>query len=95
MIRTIKEEVIWPCEYENAREVKDAIEAFVECYNRYYPRSSLEYLSPLEAKEKYYKMMEVNNADYTNSTRKFRAFKGEQYPEFLSILSWALIRSEK
>ena len=74
VIRTIKEEIIWPYEYETIEEAREAVKRFVEAYNKDYPHSSLGYLSPLEVEEKYYKLMEGENADYTNSIQKVSTF---------------------
>ncbi len=60
LIRTIKEEVIWPYEYKTVQEAREAIEKFAEDYNRAYPHSALGYLSPLEAKERHHKMKETS-----------------------------------
>ena len=73
-IRTIKEEAIWPAEYEGIEEAREALNKFVGEYNSYYPHSGLGYLSPLEVERKYYKIMEENDADYTNSTQKLSTF---------------------
>lgn len=74
MIRTIKEEVIWPFEYETVDEAKEALSRFVERYNRYYPHSALGYLSPLEAEERYYKIKEGKDGHSTNFTQKVSTF---------------------
>ena len=42
------------------QEAREAIEKFVEDYNRAYPHSALGYLSPLEAEERYHKMKEAS-----------------------------------
>ncbi len=42
--------------------------------NKSHPHSGLGYLSPLEVERKYYKIMEENDADYTNSTQKLSTF---------------------
>jgi len=74
MIRTIKEEVIWPFEYETVQEAKEALSRFAEEYNHYYPHSALGYLAPVEAEKKYYKIMEGKDGYSTNFTQKVSTF---------------------
>ncbi len=47
MIRTIKEEVIWPNEFENLQEAKETLEKWILIdYNKLYVHSALNYKSP-------------------------------------------------
>ena len=48
-------------EYNTVQEARETIEEFVQYYNRAYPHSTLGYLSPLEAEERYYKMKEASH----------------------------------
>lgn len=55
MMRTIKEEVIWPNEFETLEEAIDKIGHWIEVdYNRLYVHSALGYLSPEEFEAQYY-----------------------------------------
>ena len=47
VIRTIKEEVIWPHEYEPIEEAREAVKKFLEAYNENHPHSALRYISPV------------------------------------------------
>ena len=46
-IRTFKEEIIYPNEYDSLEEAKKTVEDFITFYNRDYPHSALGYLSPI------------------------------------------------
>ena len=48
VIRTIKEEVIWPNSFVNQNEAESAIGETIKQYNAEYPHSSLRYMSPEE-----------------------------------------------
>jgi len=55
MIRTIKEEVIWPNEFESLAEAIDRIGNWIEVdYNKLYVHSALGYLSPEEFEAQYH-----------------------------------------
>ncbi len=49
VIRTIKEEEIWPNEYDTVSEARKAIEDYVTFYNEERPHSALDYRTPNEA----------------------------------------------
>ena len=56
VIRTIKEEVIWINEFNSLTEASRTISKWIEKdYNKLYVHSSLEYKSPEEFEEEYYK----------------------------------------
>jgi putative transposase len=40
-MRTFKEEVVWPNEFESLEEARAAVENFFHFYNRDYPHSAL------------------------------------------------------
>jgi transposase InsO family protein len=46
VIRTLKEDLVWPSEFENIYEFKDALRKWVNDYNTDYPHSSLGYMTP-------------------------------------------------
>ena len=48
VIRTIKEDLIWPREYASFKELEDALAEWVKNYNEDYPHSSLGYMTPYE-----------------------------------------------
>ena len=52
-IRTVKEEEIWPNEYDTAQEAQEAIAAYVRYYNAERIHSSLGYRTPNEFKAAY------------------------------------------
>jgi transposase InsO family protein len=56
VIRTLKEDLVWPREFENIYDFKDALRKWVNDYNTDYPHSSLGYMTPaafeMEAKLK-------------------------------------------
>lgn len=47
-MRTLKEEIIYPNEFNSFEEAKDEVDNFIVFYNHDYPHSSLGYLSPIE-----------------------------------------------
>lgn len=47
-MRTFKEEVVWPNEFNSFEEAQEAVEAFFVFYNNKYPHSTLDYLSPVQ-----------------------------------------------
>jgi len=51
VIRTVKEDGIWPNEFEDEAEAQTAIARTIAEYNAGYPHSSLGYMSPLEFEE--------------------------------------------
>jgi transposase InsO family protein len=51
-IRTFKEEIIWPYEYESFEQAAGAVQDFIKFYNEQYPHSALGYLSPVEFEQK-------------------------------------------
>jgi len=47
-MRTFKEEIIYPNEYNSLEEAKKTVEDFITFYNWDYPHSALGYLSPID-----------------------------------------------
>jgi len=47
-MRTFKEEIIYPNEFDSLEEAKKAVEDFITFYNHDYPHSALGYLSPID-----------------------------------------------
>ena len=47
-MRTFKEEVVWPNEYENYDQANDAVQEFIRFYNEEYVNSAIGYMSPVE-----------------------------------------------
>jgi putative transposase len=47
-MRTFKEEVVWPTEFESLEEATAAVETFFRFYNQDYPHSTLGGLSPID-----------------------------------------------
>lgn len=52
-MRTFKEEVIYPYEYESFEDALKAVDCFIKFYNEDYPHSALDYLSPNEFENLY------------------------------------------
>jgi transposase InsO family protein len=48
VIRTLKEEVIWPRNWDSADEVRAAVDAWVRHYNHQRPHQALDYATPAE-----------------------------------------------
>ena len=53
VIRTVKEEEVWPNEYDTLSEALEAIDAYVKYYNNERIHSSLDYRTPSEARAAY------------------------------------------
>lgn len=58
VIRTIKEEAIWPYEFESLEEAKQKIGQAIQFYNEHYCHSALHYRSPNEFLMDYFKQQE-------------------------------------
>ena len=54
MMRTMKEELIWPRKWENESELSLALNKWVEYYNRSYLHSAYGYHSPEEKEAEFY-----------------------------------------
>ena len=48
VMRTMKEDLVWPREWDNIYEFKDALKNWIENYNTDYPHSSLNYMTPVK-----------------------------------------------
>lgn len=48
VIRTIKEDLIWPKEWENIKQLEAALAEWINNYNTDYPHSTLGYMTPYE-----------------------------------------------
>jgi len=62
LIRTIKEETIWPYEFRTLEEAKDRIETGLKFYNEEYCHSALGYKSPMEYLQEYLRLQGVKDA---------------------------------
>jgi len=51
MMRTLKEELIWLREWQDAHEVSAALKSWIEYYNEHYLHSALGYKTPNQAEE--------------------------------------------
>jgi len=47
-MRTFKEEIIYPNEFDSLEEAKKAVEGFITFYNQDYPHSAIGHLSPID-----------------------------------------------
>jgi transposase InsO family protein len=47
-MRTFKEEIIYPNEFDSLEEARKAVDDFITFYNQDYPHSALGYLSPID-----------------------------------------------
>lgn len=48
LMRTFKEEIVWPFEWNNAIDFKDKLDEWVLFYNEQYPHSALGYIPPIK-----------------------------------------------
>lgn len=48
LMRTIKEDLVWPCEWSSPLEFKVALEKWIEQYNTDFPHMSLGWLTPTQ-----------------------------------------------
>jgi hypothetical protein len=48
VIRMIKEDLVWPNDFQKPFELQTALDKWVVDYNTYYPHSSLNYKNPSE-----------------------------------------------
>ena len=54
MIRTMKEELIWPKEWKSERELSLELDKWVKYYNRNYLHSALRYRTPAQKEAEFY-----------------------------------------
>lgn len=55
VLRTLKEDLIWIKEFSSAEELRQDLKRWVYNYNAIYPHSSLNYKTPLQFEEDYYR----------------------------------------
>ena len=48
VIRTVKEDLVWPTEWQSEEELRNAMEKWVKDYNEDYPHMALKYMTPYE-----------------------------------------------
>lgn len=53
VIKTIKEDLVWPRDWTTPFELQNALDARIENYNTDYPHSGLNYQTPIEAEANY------------------------------------------
>ena len=56
VIRTLKEDLVWIKEFTSFEELRKDLEIWIYNYNAVYPHSSLNYKTPLEFEEDYYRL---------------------------------------
>ncbi len=54
VMRTIKEDLIWPREFASFNELEKSLREWVKNYNEDYPHSSLDYMTPYEYERWYF-----------------------------------------
>lgn len=52
-IRTLKEDLIWPREWNSYQQLENALKRWVEDYNEDFPHSSINYLTPAQYEQKH------------------------------------------
>jgi len=65
VLRTLKEDLIWPREWEFPFELERALKQWIKDYNEDYPHSSLNYLTPVEFEEKHQPKPELSSTVFT------------------------------
>ena len=55
LMRTLKEDLIWPREWDYPFELERAIKTWIQNYNEDYPHSSLKYLTPIQFEQQHQK----------------------------------------
>ncbi|MBU0651228.1 IS3 family transposase [bacterium] len=53
VIRTLKEDLVWPREWETFPQLEDALSSWIKNYNNDYPHSTLGYMTPCEFEKNY------------------------------------------
>ncbi len=53
VIRTLKENIVYPYEYETVEEFRVALDRWIKNYNEDFPHSALGHLTPVEFEQKY------------------------------------------
>ncbi len=61
VIRTIKEDLIWPREWDSYQKLENALEQWVAFYNTDYPHSSIGHQTPIQYEENF--LTQNNNKD--------------------------------
>ena len=53
VMRTIKEDLVWPNEWNSYEKFANALEKWIRAYNYDYPHSTLKYLTPYQYERRY------------------------------------------
>ena len=64
VIRTLKEDLIWPREWSGYQQLENALKRWVKNYNEDFPYSSIDYLKPAQYKQKH---LTQNKPDYSQT----------------------------
>lgn len=64
VIRTLKEDLIWPREWSSYQQLQNALERWVKDYNEDYPHSSIGYQTPAQYEQNY---LTQNQNNYSQS----------------------------
>jgi hypothetical protein len=75
VIRTIKEDLLWINEFKTLDELKEALGRRQHDYNHVFPNSLLEYCTPGEYEERWYKRTEPQNTRVKNILRMESLFE--------------------
>ena len=75
VIRTFKEDLLWINEFKTLDELKEALGKWQHDYNHVFPHSSLEYCTPVEYEERWYKGTEPQNTRAKKILRKESLFE--------------------
>jgi len=59
VIRTLKEDLVWPYDWDNPFAFQRALDKWVDNYNQDFPHQSLDYHTPCEYYQKYVKNKEL------------------------------------
>ena len=64
VIRTLKEDLIWPREWNSYQQLENALKRWVKNYNEDFPHSSIDYLTPAQYEQKH---LTQNKPDYSQT----------------------------
>ena len=53
VIRTLKEDLIWPREWNSYQQLENALKRWVKDYNEDFPHSYIDYLTPAQYEQKH------------------------------------------
>ncbi|MBN1638819.1 MAG: transposase [Ignavibacteriales bacterium] len=62
VIRTLKEDLVWPHDRDNPYQFKDALDKWIKEYNMDFPHSTLKWKTPDDFEKEFYEISNIISA---------------------------------